>query len=72
MSKRILGAIVLALGLLILAYGGFSYTQEVHEVDLGFAELQAADKERVNLPAWLGVVGVTAGVVLLVAGRRRG
>ena len=71
MSKTLIGAVLLAAGLLILAYGGFSYTQETHNVDLGFMELKAQDKERVNLPPWLGVTGVVVGAVLLVAGRKR-
>ncbi len=71
MSKQLLGAIVLTLGLLILAYGGFTYTKETHEVDLGFVELQAKDKERVNLPVWLGISGVVVGAVLLVGSRKR-
>ena len=69
-SKKLFGAAVLILGLLILVYGGFSYTQEVHELDLGFTQLQAKNKERVDLPPWLGVVGVGLGVFLLVSGRR--
>ena len=70
MSKQLLGAILLALGLLILAYGGFTYTKETHEVDLGFVELQAKDKERVNLPVWLGISGVAVGALLLVSRKR--
>lgn len=70
MSKQLLGAILLALGLLILAYGGFTYTKETHEIDLGFVELQAKDKERVNLPVWLGISGVAVGALLLVSRKR--
>jgi drug/metabolite transporter (DMT)-like permease len=69
--KSLIGAILLAAGLLILAYGGFTYTQKTHSVDLGFVELKAKDKERVNLPPWVGVIGVVAGVALLVKDRKR-
>ena len=69
--KSLIGAVLLAAGLLILAYGGFTYTQKTRSLDLGFVELKAKDKERVDLPPWVGVVGVVGGVVLLVKDRKR-
>jgi hypothetical protein len=64
-GRKILGVILLAGGLLALAYGGFSYTQERHEAKLGPLELQVKDKERVEIPPWAGVVAVVGGIVLL-------
>ena len=71
MTRRWIGAIVLALGLLALAYGGFTYTKDSHSVDLGFVELKAREKERVQVPPWVGVVGVVVGAVLLTTGRKK-
>lgn len=69
-AKKILGIILLAAGILALVYGGFTYTQEEHNVDVGPVEFSVKDKETVKIPLWLGVVSTVAGVVLLTTGRR--
>jgi hypothetical protein len=55
---------------LALAYGGFTYTQETHEADIGPIKLSVKDKEHVNIPVWVGVVAVGAGAALLVVPAR--
>lgn len=70
-KQRILGAILLTVGLLILAYGGFAYTEESHQIDLGVVELEANEKEHVSLPSWLGISSVVVGGLLLVSGRNK-
>ncbi len=70
-AKKILGILLLTGGILALVYGGFSYTQEEHQVDIGPVEFSVKDKETVNIPLWLGVVSTVAGVVLLATGGRR-
>ena len=68
---RVLGLVLVALGVLALVYKGFTYTEDTHEAKLGPIELQVKDRERVEIPAWLGVVAVVAGAgLLLVPGRR--
>ncbi|KAB2958459.1 MAG: hypothetical protein F9K18_12115 [Thermoanaerobaculia bacterium] len=68
---KIIGLVLLVLGVLALVYKGFSYTEETHEAKLGPIELSVKDKERVTIPTWLGVVAVVAGAgLLLVPGRR--
>ncbi len=67
MSGTRLAAIVLIIGgVLGLAYGGFTYTKDTHEADLGPIELSVEEKETVNIPVWLGAGAVIAGVLLLV------
>jgi hypothetical protein len=51
-------------------YGGFSYTKETHQARLGSMELSIRDTETVNVPVWLGVGAIVAGLVLLVGGKR--
>ena len=67
---KILGIILLAAGLLALAYGGFTYTKDSHDAQIGPIELSVEEKERVNIPMWAGVAAVVAGVALLVVGRK--
>ena len=67
---RVVGIVVLALGLIALAYGGFSYT-ETEEHDIGPIEIETKDRERVDVPLWAGIAAVVAGAGMLVAGGRR-
>ncbi len=64
-GTKLLGAVLLALGLLALAYGGFSYTKETDKVNLGPIHVAVQDKERVNIPLWAGVAIAIVGGVLL-------
>jgi len=68
---RILGVILLVGGILALVYGGFSYTKETHEAELGPLELAVKEKERINVPVWVGIAGVAVGAILLATGGRR-
>jgi drug/metabolite transporter (DMT)-like permease len=69
-GKQILAIVLIVGGVLALAYRGFSYTKETHEARIGPLELQVTEKQRVDLPVWLGAGAVLAGVVLLVTGRK--
>lgn len=65
-GAKIVGIVLLVCGVLSLAYGGFSYTKGTSEVDLGPVSVQVQERERVNLPVWLGVglIAVGGGVLL--------
>jgi hypothetical protein len=69
-GKQILAIVLIVGGVLALAYRGFSYTKETHEARIGPLELQVTEKQRVDLPVWLGAGAVVAGVVLLVTGKK--
>lgn len=63
---RMVAILMIVAGVLALAYGGFTYTEETHKADIGPIELSVKDKERVNIPMWAGVAAVGAGALLLV------
>ena len=65
--KGIALALVVA-GILSLVYGGFSYTKETHEAKLGPIEFSVTDRERVDIPVWMGVGAILIGGALLVFG----
>ena len=74
MSTRIaviVGIVLIAAGVAALVYGGFTYTEETHEADLGFAEIRLAEQETVTIPVWAGVGAIVVGTLVLVFGRRR-
>ena len=68
---RIVAIVLIAAGVLGLVYGSFSYTKETHSAKLGSLELSMKDKETVNVPQWLSVGGIVAGVLLLLLGGRK-
>lgn len=69
-AQKIAAIVLIVAGALGLAYGGFSYTKETHEADLGPLHMSVAEKKRVNVPVWAGVGAIVAGGLLLVVGRK--
>jgi hypothetical protein len=68
---RLVAILLLVFGVLGLAYGGFTYTKETHQADIGPLELSVQEKETVNIPLWAGIAAVVAGGGLLLAGGRK-
>jgi hypothetical protein len=60
------GIVLLVLGLLGIAYGGFSYTKDTTAAKIGPVEIEVKEKEHVNVPLWAGVAVAAVGAVLLV------
>jgi hypothetical protein len=69
---KLVGIILIVLGILGLVYGGFSYTKEKHEAHLGPIEFSVEEKERVNVPLWAGVGAIVVGAGLLLVGGKKG
>jgi len=68
---KILGIALIVLGLLVLAFGGFSYTREKKVVDLGPIQATTKTKETVPIPPLAGGAAILAGVAVLVASSRK-
>ena len=71
-ALKILGIALIVGGSLGLVYGGFSYTKETHEAKIGPITLSVSDKERVNVPLWVGIGAVVVGGLILVFGSKKG
>jgi uncharacterized membrane protein HdeD (DUF308 family) len=67
----LVGIILIVLGVIGLASGGFSYTKKEKIVDLGPIEATADEKHSVAIPPVLGTVALVAGVALVAATTRR-
>jgi len=67
---KLAGFVLLVLGVLALATGGFSYRKDKGDAKIGPVEIQVTEKERVNVPLWAGVGAVAVGGALLL-GRHR-
>lgn len=68
---QITAIILIVLGVLALAYGGFTYTSDTHEANLGPISVAVDEKKHVNVPIWAGAGAVVAGGLLLLFGARR-
>lgn len=67
----IVAIVLIAIGVVSLAYQGITYTTREKVLDLGPIKA-TADKERtIPLPPILGGLALAGGVVLLVVGARR-
>ena len=64
---KIAAIVLLAAGILGLAYGGVTYTTDTHRATLGPLQLSVQEKETVNVPVWAGVGALVIGSILLIA-----
>ena len=67
---KIVGLILIVLGIVALAYGGISYTRREKVVDIGPIEATAERRHTVPLPPVLGGLALAGGVVLLIYGAK--
>lgn len=67
---RIVAIVLLAAGVLALVYGGFTYTSETHRANIGPLDISVTDRERVNVPVWVGVALTVVGAGLLIKVKR--
>ena len=64
---RIFGIILIVLGCIGLAYGGFSYTKDTTALKLGSFEVKVQEKETVSIPLLVSAAGIALGLFLVVA-----
>jgi hypothetical protein len=70
-STKVVALVFIVAGVLMLAYGGFSYTKEDTAVKVGPIELTVKEKKTVNFPVWVGAGAIVVGGLLLVFGGKR-
>jgi hypothetical protein len=63
-GTKLLGLVLLILGLLALAFGGFSYT-DTDSAKVGPFKVEVKDRETVNIPLWAGMAVAIVGGILL-------
>ena len=71
MTRRIVGAVLLAIGILSLAWGGVFWTNRDTVIDAGPLEVTTAEREGVPVPPALAAVALLGGIVLFVWPARR-
>lgn len=71
-SIKIAAIALMAAGILALAYGGFSYTEDTHEASIGAMHLSIDETRQVNIPVWAGVGMLLVGGLVFATGLKRG
>jgi uncharacterized membrane protein HdeD (DUF308 family) len=65
-----LGIILLVIGVLALAYQGFTYTTHKKVLDIGPIEATKEEHHTVPIPPILGALALIGGIVVLISDRR--
>lgn len=68
-GKTIIGVALLILGIIALAYQGFTYTVPKKAVDLGPIQVTRQERHTVPLPPILGALALIGGIAVLVLDR---
>ena len=69
--NKMLGIILIVLGLVGLVWGGFSYTTREKVVDIGPIHATREKTHNIPLAPIGGALALAGGIVLLVVGRKR-
>jgi hypothetical protein len=70
-AKRIIGFVLIVIGLVGLLSGGFSWTREKKVLDIGPIEAHTRERKTLPISPVVGGVLLVSGVVLLVVPNRR-
>jgi TRAP-type C4-dicarboxylate transport system permease small subunit len=66
---KLIAVLLIIGGALGLAYGGFSYTKNTHEVQVGPVDLSVHENKTIDVPVWAGIAAIVVGGALLLVGR---
>jgi uncharacterized membrane protein YidH (DUF202 family) len=67
----IIGIILIVIGIVALAYGGFTYKERKKDVDLGPLQISHDEEHTVPLPPILGGLCLASGIVLVLVGNKK-
>ena len=67
---RILGIVLIVLGLAGLVFGGLSYDKKKADVDLGPVDFEVTERKTLPVPPIAGAVAIVAGAALMFVGRK--
>ena len=67
---RIVGIILVVIGVLALAYQGITYTTHKKVLDIGPIQATKEEHKTIPVPPIIGAVALIGGIVILASGRR--
>ena len=68
---RILGIVLIVLGIGMLVFRGFSVETEKKVVDLGPLEVNKKENKWIGWPVYAGAIAIIAGVIIVASGRKK-
>jgi hypothetical protein len=68
--KPTLGIILIVLGIIGIAWGGFTYTTNEKVIDLGPIEATREDKHTIPVPPIAGAIALVGGIALIAMNRK--
>jgi hypothetical protein len=68
---KLVGIILIVLGVLALVYQGIQYTTREKILDIGSIKVSADTKKTVPLPPIVGGLAIAAGVALILVDRKK-
>jgi len=68
---KLVGFILIVLGVLALVYQGIQYTTKEKILDIGSIKISADTEKTIPLPPIVGGVALVAGIALILADRRK-
>jgi hypothetical protein len=68
---KLVGIILIVLGVLALAYQGIRYTTQEKVIDIGPLKLTASERHSIPLPPILGGLAIAAGIALILVDRKK-
>jgi hypothetical protein len=69
-SKTVIALILVVLGIIALAYQGFTYTTRKKVVDVGPIQATKEEHHSVPLPPIVGAIALVGGIIVLISDRR--
>jgi hypothetical protein len=71
-TYTLVGIILIVIGIIVFAYQGITYTTREKVVDIGPIQMSADKTKTIPLPPILGAIALVGGIILVVAGGRKG
>ena len=65
------GVLFIVVGVLMLAYQGFTYTSRKKVIDIGPVQATKAERKTIDLPPILGTAVLVGGITLVVVAARK-
>ena len=70
-ARRVIGLVLVIVGIVALALGGVFWTDRDTVLDAGPLEVQTEEREGFAVPPVLGVIALVGGIVLMAIPNRR-
>lgn len=68
--NRTIGIVLIVVGIVMLIWGGFTYTKKEKVVDAGPIQISADRQKTVNWPPYAGGILLVGGIILLVTSKK--